>query len=135
MRSPLATPLRPGHRSTCLTVAAILLGVACAINAAISPEPSESFFTNVAARLLQQQLGVRLSEIQIAPTNQYSSAVHRLFQVTANIYDATSTNDFPAVFRPLFDARSNGVFLAGFTNDNCVSRSEEHTSELQSRFG
>ena len=60
-------------------------------------------------------------EIQIAPTNQYDSAVHRLFQVTANIYDATSTNLYPTVFRPLFETRSNGVFLAGFTNDNRVT--------------
>src|SRR5437868_15062927 len=68
--------------------------------AALSLEPSETFFTNIADRLLEQQLGTRLTEIQIAPTNQYISAVHRLFQVTANIYDATSTNDFPTVFRP-----------------------------------
>ncbi len=86
-----------------------------------SLDPPEHFFTNIADRLLQQQLGVRLGEIQVAPANQYDTAVHRLFQVTANIYDATSTNEFPAVFRPLFETRSNGVFLAGFTNDNSAS--------------
>ena len=78
-------------------------------------------FTAIADRLLEQQLDLPLMQIQIAPTNQYSSAVHRIFQVTANVYDATSTNLYPAVFRPLFETRSDGVFLAGFTNDNRVS--------------
>src|SRR5436305_7398353 len=98
----------------------LLLFVCTRAIAALSLDPPENFFTNVADRLLQQQLGMRLTEIQIAPTNRYDAAVHRIFQVTANIYDATSTNDFPSVFRPLFETRSNGVFLAGFTNDNRV---------------
>jgi hypothetical protein len=90
-------------------------------SAALTLEPPEVFFTNVADRLLQQQLGLRLTDVQIAPTNQYNSAVHRIFQVTANIYDATTTNDSPAVFRPLFNVTSNGVFLSGFTNDASLS--------------
>lgn len=89
--------------------------------AAVPLNPPETFFTNIADRLLQQQLGLRLSEVQIAPSNQYDAAVHRIFQVTANIYDVTTTNAFPTVFRPLFETRSNGVFLAGFTNDASVS--------------
>ena len=60
------------------------------------------FFTNVASRLLSSQLNVNLARIQIYPTNQYTPAVHRLLQVTANIYDATTTNFYPSVFRPLF---------------------------------
>ena len=96
----------------------VMLGTA---RAALSVEPAEVFFNEVADQLLQQQLGLRLTEIQIAPTNQYRSAVHRILQVTANLYDATSTNDSPTVFRPLFATTSNGVFLAGFTNDNNVS--------------
>jgi hypothetical protein len=95
------------------------------VGAMLPLQPPEAFFTNVADRLLQQQLGVRLTEIQIAPTNQYSAAVHRLFQVTANVYDATSTNLYPTIFRPLFETRSNGVFLAGYTNNSHVSTSNE----------
>jgi hypothetical protein len=72
-------------------------------------------------RLLANQLGLRLRDIQVFPTNQYDVAVHRIFQVTANLYEATTTNVLPAVFRPLFESRSNGVFLAGFTNDHRVS--------------
>lgn len=86
---------------------------------AVGPlDPSGNFFSKLAGRLLRQQLGVELTQIQIAPTNQYDSAMHRLLQVSANVYDATSTNEFPSIFRPLFEPRSNGVFLAGFTNDN-----------------
>lgn len=61
-----------------------------------------NFFTNVASRLLSSQLNLNLTCIQIYPTNQYTPAVHRLLQVTANIYDATTTNYYPSVFRPLF---------------------------------
>lgn len=96
-------------------------GLVWSASAAVSLHPPETFFTTIADRLLRQQLGLRLTEVQIAPTNQYDSAVHRIFQVTANIYDATTTNDSPAVFRPLFNVTSNGVFLAGFTNDSSVS--------------
>ena len=70
-----------------------------------------SYFTNVASRLLQSELGVDLSRIQIYPTNQYTPAVHRLLQVAANVFDAATnrtfnvpdaTNGFPSVFRPIF---------------------------------
>jgi hypothetical protein len=80
--------------------------------------PAGVGFTSIADRLLEQQLGLRLTQIQIAPTNQYDTAVHRIFQVTANLF---STEVFPTVFRPVFETRSNGVFLAAFTNDNRVS--------------
>jgi hypothetical protein len=67
------------------------------------------FFTNVASCLLSAELNVDLHNIQIYPTNQYTPAVHRLLQVTANIYDATTNryNDdyphLPTVFRPIFN--------------------------------
>lgn len=60
------------------------------------------FFTTVASRLLKSEMGMNLSCIQVYPTNQYTPAVHRLLQVTANIYDCTTTNYYPSVFRPLF---------------------------------
>src|SRR6202167_6223378 len=80
------------------------LNTACPLN----------FFTNVASRLLSSQLGVNLTCLQIYPTNQYTPAVHRLLQVSANIYDATTTNYYPSVFRPLFwktnEVIGDGVF-------------------------
>jgi hypothetical protein len=66
------------------------------------------FFTNVASRLLQSQLGLSLNQIQVYPTNQYTPSVHRLLQVAANLYDATTNRAttgypyLPSVFRPIF---------------------------------
>src|SRR5215469_5541891 len=68
----------------------------------LNPGCPLNFFTNVSSRLLSSQLKVNLNHIQIYPTNQYTPAVHRLLQVTANILDATTTNYYPSVFRPLF---------------------------------
>lgn len=75
-----------------------------------------TFFTNVASRLLSSELNVDMSRIQVYPTNQYTPAVHRLLQVTANIYDATTTNRYPTVFRPLFSSDANGgpIFISGY---------------------
>jgi hypothetical protein len=81
-----------------------------------------SFFTNVASRLLSSQLNVNLSQIQIYPTNQYTPAVHRLLQVTANILDAENTNFYPSVFRPLFAADAAGdVYICGYQQVTNVS--------------
>ena len=86
------------------------------------------FFTNVASRLLATELNLDLTRIQIYPTNQYTPAVHRLLQVTANLYDATTNHtavlgqDFPTVFRPLFARDISGnVFITGYTNVPSVS--------------
>ena len=50
----------------------------------------------------------------------YTPAVNRLLQVAANIYDATTTNYFPTVFRPLFSRDQDGfgtnLFVSGYTN-------------------
>jgi hypothetical protein len=81
-----------------------------------------SFFTNVASRLLSAQLNVNLTQLQIYPTNQYTPAVHRLLQVTANILDAENTNFYPSVFRPLFAADAAGdVYICGYAQVTNVS--------------
>lgn len=59
----------------------------------------------------------------------YSSAVNRLLQLAANIYDASTNSFFPDVFRPIFEHDiSNNVYIVGYTNlystangDNTVS--------------
>lgn len=86
-----------------------------------------SFFTNVASRLLSTELNVSLTQIQIYPTNQYTPAVHRLLQVAANIYDATSTNFYPSRFRPLFNINSAGsVFICGYVQQtNFIHQNNE----------
>src|SRR5579859_7766493 len=83
------------------------------------------FFTNVASRLLSARMNIDLSHFQIYPTNQYTPAVHRMFQLAANIYEATSTNSYPSVFRPLFSRDAGGfgsnLFISGFTNVDSVT--------------
>jgi hypothetical protein len=74
-----------------------------------------SFFTNVASRLIATELNLNLFQLQVYPTNQYTPAVHRLLQVTANAYDATTTNQFPSVFRPMFYCDNTGnIFITGY---------------------
>ena len=114
-------PIRPVRLRVQIRGFTVLLLVcaltAIARTAAASPQLNPAyplnFFTNVASRLLSSQLNVKLDYIQIYPTNQYTPAVHRLLQVTANILDATTTNYYPSVFRPLFwktNEEFNGVW-------------------------
>jgi len=83
------------------------------------------FFTNVASRLLSTELNVNLTRIEIYPTNQFTPAVHRLLQVAANIYDAstnryydpvpsTNTVALPTVFQPVFGVENGNVYITNF---------------------
>lgn len=93
----------------------------------VSATDSIGFFTNLSARLLQQELGLNLNWIQVYPTNQYTPAVHRLLQVAANLWDIqTNRQDafgpLPTVFAPRFTVSNNAVFITGYgevrtTND------------------
>jgi hypothetical protein len=104
------------------------------------PWDPAAFFTNAAQQLMvsagytkgvgwtnllvTNNLGVTRFQIQVYPTNCYSASVHRLLQLAANIYDATtnrayngfvSTNGFPTVFRPFFRRDAAGrVFIVDF---------------------
>ena len=89
----------------------------------ISLENPTGFFTNVASRLLISELGLSLNRIQIFPSNQYTPAVHRLLQVTANVYDSAtnrSTTDYPflpTVFRPLFTNDQGIIYISGYEEE------------------
>jgi hypothetical protein len=79
------------------------------------PQTPLNFFTNVASSLLSSELNVNLGQIEIYPTNQYTPAVQRLLQVAANVYDATTTNEYPSVFRPCFSHDGAGnVYVTGY---------------------
>ena len=96
------------------------------------------FFTNAAARLIREHYGeqIRVDYIPVYPTNYYSSVVHRLLQLSANIYDARTNRThlteypyLPSVFRPVFTRfETNGVatniVISGFvqvTNDQAYA--------------
>jgi hypothetical protein len=86
------------------------------------------FFTNAANKMLADAgFAFTTTNIQVYPTNYYQPSVHRLLQVAANIYDATTNRPAqqppfpPSVFRPLFRRASLGpglpatnVFIVGY---------------------
>ena len=81
------------------------------------------FFTNAANRLLADA-GFKFStaNIQVWPTNFYTPSVHRLLQVAANMYDATTNRMdlsgypyLPSVFYPRFTNAGNDViYISGY---------------------
>lgn len=84
------------------------------------------FFTNAASAMFER-LNIRdnngnlvtMTNIPIWPTttnNFYSPAVHRILQLTANIYEGTTTNLYPCIYRPLFsrDAAGTNIFISGY---------------------
>ena len=106
---------RPGGLRSLFYVCALVAALATA-NAAprLSTDNPLEFFTNVASRLLSSEMNLDLTRIQLYPANQYTPAVHRLLQVTANLYDSTTTNSFPTIFRPLFNSDGTNVFINGY---------------------
>ncbi|HTX21890.1 MAG TPA: hypothetical protein VMD27_08560 [Candidatus Aquilonibacter sp.] len=107
--------------SAALVLAALMTTKVAAQN--LNEDTPVDFFTNVASRLLASQLNVNLTRIEIYPTNQFTPAVHRLLQVAANLYDA-STNRYydeaappmamPTVFQPVFSVENGCVYITNF---------------------
>ena len=118
----------------CALMATLTLANAAPI---LNTESPVGFFTNVASRLLSSELNLDLMRIQIYPTNQYTPAVHRLLQVVANIYDA-STNRYydnslpltplPSVFRPFFNKvvtlTATNVYICGFNEVTNINEAD-----------
>ena len=100
-----------------------------------TPWDAVDFFTNVADRLLKMALttnnnGDPMFENIVVPTNfgianiplypatngVYSSSLHRLLQVAANLYDATTNKAAPSVFRPHFIVDNDGrIRISGYS--------------------
>src|SRR5207247_1584116 len=104
-------------------VFAILFSGQSYAGAQVTTADATAFFTNVAARLLLAEGKPNLTHIVIYPANQYTPSVHRLLQLTANLYDSAtnrfvtngSTLAWPTVFRPLFRRGDGGeIFVAGY---------------------
>lgn len=84
---------KPGRWVGIATGLLVWLVIPFSVSAALDPTDPHKFFTNVASRLLKSELNLELTRIQVWPTNQYTPAVHRLLQISANLLDAT-TNRF-----------------------------------------
>jgi hypothetical protein len=109
-----------------LLLALLVLIPARPIVAQIATPDPVNFFTNLSSRLLQKELGLPLTQIQIHPTNQYTPAVHRLLQVTANLWESTTDEPegLPTVFCPRFHVTNGIVFLSSYalvTNDAALA--------------
>ncbi|MCF7668916.1 MAG: hypothetical protein K9N48_03965 [Verrucomicrobia bacterium] len=79
------------------------------------------FFTNAADRLLRTHFNFGITNISVYPTNNYSASVHRLLQVTANVFDSTTnridlSNEpyLPSVFKPIFNKNGTNIYIAGY---------------------
>ena len=90
---------------------------------AVQSETPLGFFTNVSARLLRTQLGADLHHIPVYPTNGYTPSLHRLLQVSANLYDSTTTNWYPTIFRPTFGTDGSNIFINGFEEVDATNES------------
>ena len=125
---------------------ALVLCLASGSHVAASQRPDlstpVSFFTNVANYLLRSELGVSSDRISLYPTNNYTPAVHRLLQLSANLYDATTNRAetgypyLPSVFRPVFATSSNEVYIAGYeevTNTDVLTVSYRDISDPTQR--
>jgi hypothetical protein len=112
-----------------------------------------AFFTNTAIALLanagytvgpgltniltKDKAGRTHLQVQVWPVNYYAPSVHRLFQLAANICDATTNRVFngsaaaypycPSVFRPLFRSTKVGtntvIVIAGYREVNGIALS------------
>lgn len=84
------------------------------------------FFTTVADRLLKDSVisnrigalrppvGFGITNIPVYPTNHYTPQLHRILQLSANLYEATRTNQHPVVFRPVLTRDGNMVRISGY---------------------
>jgi hypothetical protein len=96
------------------------------------------FFTNFAGKLLQSEMNLNLSHIQVYPVSQYTPAVHRLLQVTANIYDCTTNRTtltdypyLPTIFRPLFTNDNGTIYITGYIEDDGANSVLNKPRDLQ----
>jgi len=108
-------------------------------------DPRDAQFYNI-SNYLDVAGSIPKLKIQVYPTNFYSPAVHRAFQLAANIYDASgatnrgllaapvATNGFPSVFQPLFTVTNSPtgtnftVYITGYREVTDASVAFTNTS-------
>ena len=89
--------------------------------------PPLQFFTNAAARMferlnLHDTSGrlITVTNIPVWPAtnNYYTPAVHRILQLAANMFEATTNSLYPCIYRPLFSSygtpAATNIFVSGY---------------------
>jgi hypothetical protein len=82
------------------------------------------FFTTVSDKMLRNTFSFGVTNIPVYSNGVfvYTPSVQRLLQLSANIYEASTTNFYPTAFRPIFEHDNLGnVFIIGYTNLSSVS--------------
>ncbi len=102
-----------------LMLAGLLLATCAQAGPKLSTDDPTAFFNTLGGILLKSELNLDLRHLQVWPTNQYTPAAHRLLQVTANLYDATTNRadafgPLPTVFKPVFQRDGAGVFITSY---------------------
>ena len=102
-----------------LLIAGLLLATCAQAGPKLSTDDPTAFFNTLGGILLKSELNLDLAHLQVWPTNQYTHAAHRLLQVTANLYDATTnrSDEFgpvPTVFKPVFQREGASIFITGY---------------------
>jgi len=85
----------------------------------LDPEDPLGFFTTLADKMLRNTFSFGMTNIPVYSNGSfiYTPSVQRLLQLSANIYEVSTTNFYPTVFRPIFERDNLGnVFIVGFTN-------------------
>jgi len=94
-----------------------LIGLSASARVVSDPADRLGFFTVMADKMLRSTFPFGITNIPVCSNGVfvYTPAVQRLLQLSANLCDASNTNFFPSVFRPLFanDATSN-LFIIGY---------------------
>jgi hypothetical protein len=88
------------------------------------PDASDpvGFFSSVADKTLRSTFSFGVTNIPVCSNGVfvYSPAVQRILQLSANVYDASNTNFFPTVFRPVFwvtnESGCTNVYVNGYEN-------------------
>jgi hypothetical protein len=98
-------------------------------NTNIAPDPTGYGLTNVPFYGMTNQVpafGLANIPVQVNSNFVYAPAVNRLLQLAANLYDASTTNFFPSVFRPTFwitnQSGNKIVYINGYTDVSRYSR-------------
>ena len=85
----------------------------------LNPDDPIGFFTTVADKMLRSTFSFGVTNIPVYSNGVfvYTPSVQRLLQLSANIYEASTTNYYPTVFRPIFEQDNVGnIFIIGYTN-------------------
>jgi hypothetical protein len=61
---------------------------------------------------------ITVTNIPIWPTNHYTPAVHRILQLAANIFEATTNTLYPSIYRPVFSARGTNIYITDYEQVN-----------------